>query len=297
MREKPGAGRRIHVNDLDPAKAKEEMRAHLLEVRHLTVLAMSVVANGAQVRRPDRLTELSLAIETITIMMDGIASSIASVVRLTDEIDLGIRDCYGIARSICEGSINAAYIMAGGNDVAGRARRHAMQKSYREMARNEDIGGFRIGASDLPMPQAIAGMQEALAEFTRRNGSEITEWSGLSLLEKKDAIVARYPGLRLSLEGSISSLYRRSSELLHGTFAGAELFWSAGGPARPTSDEFERLWVQHHLVPIFTSIWTSVLALLEAIEQEFDVPELGRRKRAWLASAASIFDVMVTEAE
>ena len=293
MRKKPNAGRRIHIKDLDPAKAKEEMRAHLLELMHLVAFAMSVVANGTEVQRPDRLAELSFTIKTILIMMDGIATSISSIVRLTEKIDLGIRDCYGIARSICEGSINAAYIIAGGNDVAGRARRHAMQKSYREMSLNDDIGGFQVGVSDLPAPQAIAGMQEALAEFTRRNGSEITEWSGLSLLEKKDAIVARYPGLQLSLEGSISGLHRSSSELLHGTFAGAELFWTAGGPTRPTSDEFERLWVQHHFVAIFTSVWASVLALLEAIEQEFDVSELRDKKLNFLASSVAIFDFTI----
>lgn len=293
MDHEPSAERHIDVKDLLPGKAKEDIRASLINLGQLIVFTISALQNGIGVERGDRLKDLSYTIETILIMMDGVNTSIKSIFILTRNIDPCIRDCYGITRSVCEGSINIAYILTSGNEIASRARRHGMQKSYRDLSRIENISGFKINYPDLPPLHDIPGMQKAIDEFTRRNGTEITEWSGLNLTSKVDAIVAKYPGLKLSLQGSISGLYRTSSELLHGTFAGAELFWTAGNSSSPISSEFEIAWAQYHLVSIFTSVWASVLPMLEVVDEEFNIPVLRHRKREWLRNAMSIFDITV----
>lgn len=55
-----------------------------------------------------------------------------------------VRDCFVLARTIFETSVNFCFISAGGKDVAERAKRHALQKSFRDLSRELEIGNQKL---------------------------------------------------------------------------------------------------------------------------------------------------------
>lgn len=86
---------------------------------------------------------------------------------------MGIRDCFGIARSVRDGAVNVAYIVAAGNDAADRARRHALQKGYRDLHRKDPTGTVEVLSKNIPPVEDVPGLASALAEFhqeERRRG-------------------------------------------------------------------------------------------------------------------------------
>src|SRR3954468_24982163 len=52
------------------------------------------------------------------------------------------RDCYVIGRTVFETVVNLCFILGSPDEVAGRAKRHALQKSYRDL--NREFGGIKI---------------------------------------------------------------------------------------------------------------------------------------------------------
>lgn len=274
---------------LPPEEAREAVRGLLLEMTRQLDVAIHALAEGTGVGAVVRLAEHRELIETILLMVQGVGVSIHSIIKLTDTVDMGIRDCFGIARSACEGAINVAYIIASGPEMANRARRHAMQKAHREIGREVTIGGLRVGARLAPPPEQIPGMVEALAEFTRKNGTEVSDWAPHNLVEKQGVIKSRFPGVEIAITASIAGLYRNASEILHGTFYGVQYFWTGGFSTGVSKTEFIRSYVDIHLVSIFTSVWASTTAMLEVISTEYDIPELSRMRREWLGRAAKLF--------
>jgi hypothetical protein len=95
-------------------------------------------------------------------MLQGIGSSSNTLTTLSESSGLHTRDCYSIARSIVEASINACYIIAKGEEAAKRALRHAKQKAFRDLERKSKIGNsvIKLALSAKPKPESIEGLQE-----------------------------------------------------------------------------------------------------------------------------------------
>ena len=275
------------LEQLPADQGKDAIRNLMVELTRLLDFAIHSLSSSEGVESAPWTAAQQEIARTIALMVQGIGVSIHSIVKLTASLDMGIRDCFGIARSVCEGSINVAYIIAGGSEVAARAHRHAFQKGYRDAAREWEIGSIRW-SNPMPPPTAIPGLVEALAEFTRRNGSEVTDWATHNLLQKQEVISARFPDAQLSISVSASSIYRNASEILHGTFYGVEHFWTAGGERPATRSEFEKMYVQNHLVSIFTAVFGAVGGMLEVIATEYELSELRKSYRAWLGGVMSL---------
>ncbi len=143
----------------------------------------------------------------VWVVMRGVATSMRSILLLTAAFDMSIRDCFGIARSIFESSVNVAYIVAVGPEAAVRLRRHAMQKAYRNLLRS-DPQELKLPSASPPAAEVIPGMPEALDEFTRANGAELTDWAGLNVHGKLVVIFEHYPNVRLTMSYPRSSLLR-----------------------------------------------------------------------------------------
>jgi len=242
----------------------------LAQTRLLEVLIHQLV-NKEAMNEDEKFIE-----ETIRMMLQSIGVSTRSILKLTGEIDMGIRDCFGIARTVCEMSVNVAYIVASDIKVAKRAQMHALQKFYRDLYRVDDKGAYKFiaQADKLPDPQKVEGLIEALEAFTKKNGQEIRSWSPKSLDQKIDEIYEFNKKASLSLKSSKFIIYRHSSELLHGSFFGVKFFWTSQSGAIVSRDEIESHWVKSHFVSIFGAVFFGTAGVIETCIQRFDLQEL-----------------------
>lgn len=202
------------------------------------------------------------------LMMQAVGVSIHSVLSLTRERDMGIRDCFGIARSAVETALNAAYISASGNAMAEKAVRHMRQKRWRDLRRQGRVGDLNITVSrDVEMSvDDLPGLREALNEYTNRKGDEIRDWTSESLEKRLAVISGLHKRAGLCLGGATFAIYRPASELLHGTYYGVNLFWqgSRSEPAR-RREEFEMLWLTDHFATLLSALLLGASGAIQVV--------------------------------
>ncbi|MDH0369933.1 MULTISPECIES: hypothetical protein [Brucella] len=202
------------------------------------------------------------------LMMQAVGVSIHSVLSLTRERDMGIRDCFGIARSAVETALNAAFISASGSAMAEKAVRHMRQKRWRDLRRQGRVGDLKITVSrDVGMSvDDLPGLREALNEYTNRKGDEIRDWTPESLERRLAVISGLHKSAGLCLGGATFAIYRPASELLHGTYYGVNLFWqgSRSEPAR-RREEFEMLWLTDHFVTLLSALLFGASGAIQVI--------------------------------
>jgi hypothetical protein len=191
-------------------------------------------------------------------LLQAIGSSSNTLVVLSGSSGLHTRDCYSVARSIVEASVNACYIMAKGEEAANRALRHATQKGFRDLERESRIGDsvIRLAFSSKPNPESIERLQEDIEEFTSRAGRE-KGWTDLSvderIFEAGSVLGGSIPTL---LHWSRFAIYRHSSEILHGTLFGALHFLGLtqpGGKPRRSLPDFEDSIGQQHVMVLLAA--------------------------------------------
>lgn len=208
------------------------------------------------------------AIRVPLLMLQAVGVSVHSVLSLTRDRDMGIRDCFGIARSAVETAINAAFIAASGPGMANKAVRHMRQKRWRDLRRQGQVGDQRITvARDINLEiDDLPGLREALAEYTNKRGAEVRDWTPENLEQRIAAISAGHRRAGLCLGVASFAVYRAASELLHGTYYGVNLFWqgSRDAPARGR-EEFDELWVTEHFVTLLTALFFAVSGAIDTL--------------------------------
>lgn len=201
-------------------------------------------------------------------MLQAIGVSANSILKLTETIDMSIRDCFGIARSAAETAVNVSYIAVGGPELADRSIRHLRQKRWRDLKRVAQMGDQRITVErriDAKV-EDFPSLQEALDDFTDARGREVREWTTDNIQKRIALVAGKSKRSAEALSGAIFAIYRPSSELLHGSFYGVNYFWQ-GSLDRPVTsrDEFARLWIHDHFVTLLTSIYFAVSGTVEAV--------------------------------
>ena len=208
------------------------------------------------------------AIRVPLLMLQAAGVSVHSVLALTRERDMSIRDCFGIARSAVETAINAAFIVVSGQPMAEKAIRHMRQKRWRDLRRQGRVGDHRITVSrDVGLTvDDISGLREALDEYTSKRGDEVRDWTPENLETRIATISSRHRRAGLCLGVASFSVYRPASELLHGTYYGVNLFWqgSREAPAR-TREEVDEIWITEHFVTLLTALFFAVSGAIDAI--------------------------------
>src|SRR5205807_4645398 len=135
-----------------------------------------------------------------------------------------------------EAIVNTCFIMAEGKAAADRARRHAHQKSYRDLDREICGTGLRLVSTAKDEQASNPGLQADLALFTHRNGRENIQWTDENIPERIATIERKYgrasaTGLRFAL----FAIYRHSSEIAHGSLFGALFSLGLTLPGTPQS--------------------------------------------------------------
>lgn len=172
--------------------------------------------------------------QSTVLLASGVLTTLASFRPLSRPG--GVGDCFVLARKAFETMVNIGVICALGDSASRRMERHAVQKRYRDLQRHNDFLAEYLGHSafsfGVPTDDDVAA---ALLEFTGRKGREITQWTNETVEQRLEHIKkafghATYSSFRVPLW----SIYRVSSEVLHGTLYGLsfEAGWMASGPIR-----------------------------------------------------------------
>ena len=190
-----------------------------------------------------------------------------------------MRDCMIIARGVLEAIINISFICVKGKKVAKRAYRHYMQKSIRGIIQDIDFKERYLGEvySIKFEPNKSPVIKAAVDEFTGKKGREITAWIPESLQARVDAIAEKY-GKKLSkpLEVVIDSIYRDSSELIHGTFYGAMFsFGWAKVPKELLSPPVSlKEYYQEHISMVLFLISGAISTLIKILSKELPLKQI-----------------------
>lgn len=224
----------------------------------------------------ERSEEDQLIIQTILLMLQSMGVSINSVAKLTETVDMSVKDCFSISRTVIESAINIAYIATSDTQIAQRARTHAFQKRYRDLKRSGSVAGIHMSVErdSIPDIDSIAGLKEALDLFTDKNGNEIRDWSPTTHNEKIEQVKKVSERAALCLASAKFGIYRHSSEILHGTYFGTIFFWTQGSGKPVTKDTFKEHWTNNLMLNVFTSTFFASLGAIHACAKRFELPNI-----------------------
>lgn len=206
-------------------------------------------------------------IEVILPLILAAGSSGHSLLSLTKDVDLSVRDGFGIARSITETVTNALYFMASGPELAERAFRHATQRAVRYAKQEWLIGDEKVRPfADLANHEDPQGeIADLLAEFTSKKGREIS-WISESV-EQRIAFIEQNLSRKVavSLRASFYMIYRESSEILHGSLYGILFFLGATLPGSDDKVARGRTAIDAHRLTLLMATVLAFSALAEGV--------------------------------
>ena len=244
-----------------------KVQALIEQQLQLLTLSLFICDKGSADFANDELVcSLSEKIRSVVVSMSlAGGQSIGTILQSTQKRGIPVRDCFPIARSVVETLINAAYVLAGGDSLAERAIRHTQQKFYRDLNKKVGCGEFELRIAATPRPD-IADQPEltkAIEEFSTARGRE-KSWTDDSVptrIEKIGRAFGAIPGS--GFLGAYALVYADSSEIIHGSLFGIQLFYH--GRAKPPSnvEEFRTLTAQH-LEGILFAVFLALNSYLRA---------------------------------
>jgi hypothetical protein len=235
------------LRDILKAQVKQ-LHLHAFNIKHL------------RTEQGDELQGEPEVYAVIGPMIHMAAVSGLSLLLLTENISLNVKDAFPIARSVVESIVNACYLMAEKKSEAVRAIRHAEFKSLRDLDREWHVG---------PISQTVKWeaelSAEAKARFTELSREFVTakgrdrSWTDKSLRQRLEAAYLRFDhnSLRL-LSASVLNIYNTASEVVHGSYFSALYFFGLTSPAGKvpqSTDEFSLTLVDHQVSVLFSVIF------------------------------------------
>jgi hypothetical protein len=210
-------------------------------------------------------------IKVVVPMIDLVSMSGNSLLKLTEEISLNVRDAFPIVRSLVEGVVNICYIMSLGPEVAAKAERHAEVKAYRDLKRQWNVAGMKVDIEYLGnlSKEDIDRLEAMLPEFTTKGGRE-KDWTDHNLRQRLDIISRNFSSKSMiMLTGSVFNIYSHASEMTHSTYFSACYFWGLTLPGRPklSSSKAIELNLLNHQFSLFISTSFAYMGLLECLAQ------------------------------
>lgn len=188
------------------------------------------------------------------------------------------RDCFVLARTIFETIVNACFICAKGDEAVERARRHSLQKAYRDLERELEINSQKVKVSwgGKLDPSAHPELQSALANFTSKKGREITSWTPETVKEQIEVIDAKYGSkASIGLQFALLSIFRHASEIAHGTLFGALFSLGLTSPSKkPESPEELQNHQRQNISMVLMMLGLSLSSLLAVLDEELSLHDL-----------------------
>lgn len=177
----------------------------------------------------------------------GAGQSLNTLVKLSEEKTLIVRDMYGIARTVIEAFINAAFFVTQPIDVAQRAIRHVEYASWKHHNRIIGSGEMMFAVNSDEDPKKT--LQEKFPEFA---GKGQGSWTTLDAPSRIDRIGREVRAAGGALLGAYGMIYAVSSEIIHGSVYGMNYFFSSHTKDRTSVESF-RHGVQEQLIDILSA--------------------------------------------
>jgi hypothetical protein len=166
---------------------------------------------------------------------------------------------------VVETLINAVYVLTGGEPIAEKAIRHTQQKFYRDLDKKVGRGEYELRITATPRPDVAnqAGLKAAIDEFTTARGRE-KSWTDDSVpvrIEKIGKALGAVPAS--GLLGAYALVYADSSEIVHGSLFGIQLFYHGRAKPPENVEDFRTLTAQH-LEGILFAVFLALNSYLRA---------------------------------
>lgn len=178
---------------------------------------------------------------TSTFLAMAACQSLETLLQMSKLRGIPVRDAYPIARSTVESFVNASYLLAESDEVAGRAVRYVKFAAWRIQNRRIGSGDFSIEIrSDLDPSETLA------KEFSEFSGKGNASWTSIdvpSRIRRVGDLAGRKAGSRLL--AAYGLIYSISSEIIHGSPFGASYFYFAHAGEKMTADTFDEGTIRH----------------------------------------------------
>jgi hypothetical protein len=199
-----------------------ELRAVIAAQQELLRIALFLMSEGPIVFGG---TELKCTLEedrvraTSAVAM-GAGQSLNTIMRLSNDAGIGVRDLYPIARSVVEGFINAAFLLTESIEVSRRALAHRGYAAWKHHNRIIGSGDFMIALGTEAPKEAAAKL---FPDFVGKGKDSWTSLDVVSRITKIGKVVRASGGALIAAYGGI---YAVSSEIIHGSVYGMSYFFT-----------------------------------------------------------------------
>ena len=229
-------------------------------------------------------------VSTLFPLLDAIEDSTDTLLNLARHGKM--RDSYVISRVVFETSLNTCFILAGGDEHAEHAWRHANQKMARDLDRIIQIADqtIRLKRSDADKILSRPDVQKLLSEFTSKKGREITNWTPENAHKRLEAVYLKFG--KADTAGLMWGflLYRHASDIAHGTLFGGLFAYGATEKKPKTINDLANFRAEHIKIVLQLSAFSlnSVIRIIgshlpnkELVESSNRIQdEFGRRRAA-----------------
>jgi hypothetical protein len=188
----------------------------------------------------------------------GAGQTTNTLLRLSREADLVVRDMYPLARAVVESYVNAAFFATQPVEVAERAMRYKDFAAWKHMNRVIGSGEFMIA---LGSQQEIKPFLEQ--EFPEFSGKGQGSWTSLDVPSRIRLIGEQVRAAGGALLGAYGGVYAISSEIIHGSIFGTAYFYSSG-TGDPKSEEGFKRGVLQQRIDILSAVGHAASGFLAA---------------------------------
>lgn len=228
----------------DPNWSLQELREVIPKQQELLRLVLHVLSEGSAEFLGQRFTntmEWDKARAGAAVAM-GAGQSMNTVLKLSHEEGIGVRDIYPIARSVVEGFVNAAFFVTQPVEVAQRALRHKDNAAWKHANRVVGSGEFmiKLGSDDNIRPI----LEKKFPEFA---GKGQGSWTNLNVPSRIRCVGEVVQAAGGALLGAYGGIYAASSEIIHGSVFGAAYFYSIHTGEPKTEEGFKRNVLQQRI--------------------------------------------------
>ena len=171
---------------------------------------------------------------TSTLLAMGAGQSIESLLSISKQRGIPVRDAYPIARAAIESFVNASYLLCEKDGVADRAIRYIDYAAWRHHNRKFGSGEFSIEVRSDPTPEST--LANMFPEFSGKGNGSWTNLDVPSRIRRVGELAGRKAGSRLL--AAYGLIYSLSSEVIHGSPFGASYFYSAHLNGQQSTEAF-----------------------------------------------------------
>jgi len=151
----------------------------------------------------------------------GSGQSLNTLLKMSDDQGIGVRDLYPIARSVVEGFLNAAFFVTQPVEISRRALEHRHFAAWKHHNRIIGTGDVMI-AIGTANPKSEAA--RLFPNFAEKGKDSWTSLNAVDRINKISKVVKASGG---ALIGAYAGIYAVSSEIIHGSVYGLSYFFSS----------------------------------------------------------------------